>query len=204
MAQIDWVAIHNDLTDANTQVNYWRWGDLYALTHVVLALDRETGRHAGLLGLTARSTGSETWLQIETALVRPHDKAGILPRAMLAHALTRIVCFDGKPAAIAAPGHGLSSLPDLGAALRAVALHPPLEGNVIALEAARIARRIGGDRLVLDLRQASEGSLLRDLRNLHGVRRDRRVAKAETTETPATSGGATRRPRKATHIDRTG
>jgi hypothetical protein len=202
MAQVDWVAIHNDLTDADTQVDYWRWGDLYSLTHVVLALDRDTGRHAGLLGLTARCTSSETWLQIETSLVRPQDEAGLLPRAMLAHALTRTVCFDGKPVAIAALRGGQTALPDLGAALRSVALHPPAEGNVIALEAARIARRIGGERLVLDLRQASEGSLLRDLRNLHGVRRDRR--KAGSTATPATSDGATRRPRKATHIDRTG
>src|ERR1051326_5762762 len=85
LRRIDWVAIHDDLTDAGTSLNYWRWCDLDALTHVVLAVDRLTGRYAGVLGLAARTTATEPWLLVETALVRPHDNGGPLPRAMLAH-----------------------------------------------------------------------------------------------------------------------
>jgi hypothetical protein len=204
LRRIDWAAIHDDLTDAGTPLNYWRWCDLDALTHVVLAHDRVTGRHAGVLGLTERTTKPEPWLLIETTLVRPQDENGVLPRAMLAHVLARIVCLDGKPAAIAAPRGDFSALPDLGCAIRSATLHPPVEGNVIALRTARLAHHIGMGRTVLDLRLTSETSLLRDLRRLHGIRRaPTRPVKDPTTE-PATSGGATRRPRKATHTGRTG
>src|SRR5258708_1574710 len=79
MRKINWAGIHDDLADAGTPLNYWRWCDLDALTHVVLAVDRLTGRYAGVLGLTARATPPEPWLLIETALVRPLDEGGPLP-----------------------------------------------------------------------------------------------------------------------------
>ena len=211
LRQIDWPIVLDDLTDAGTLVNHWQWCVRDDLTHVVLATDRATGLHAGVLGLTERATPLEPWLQIEFSLVRPQDSAGTLARAMLAHVLARIVCLDGKPVAIAAPRSNQSALRDLSLNIRSAALHPPAEGNVIGLRAARLARQLGDDRTVLDLRAVSEISLLRDLRSLHGVRaerlkspRNQHPADEEPTAKLARSGGATRRPKKATHTGRTG
>ena len=206
LTQIDWPAVFDDLTDAGTPINHWQWCDLDGLTHVVLAIDRVTGRHAGVLGLTERATPLEPWLLIDLALVRPKDSGGTLPRAMLAHILARIVCLDGKPAAIAATRTSQTLLRDLGLNIRSAAVHPPAEGNVIGLRVARLARQIGVGRTVLDLRPVSETSLLRDLRGLHGVRPERMkvLADQELMEKPARGGGATRRPRNTTHTGRSG
>jgi hypothetical protein len=204
---IDWPGVFDDLVDAGTKLNNWRWCDLDGLTHVVLATDRETGQHAGVLGLTEQKTAPEPWLMIENVLVRPKELDGPLPCAMLAHALARIVCLDGKPSAMASPRASRNSLYDLGWHISAAAMHPPADGNVVALEAARLGRSLGLGHAVLDLRPVSEVSLLRDLRGLHGIRPDRLKslsALRPPTAKPARSGGATRRPRKATRTDRTG
>jgi hypothetical protein len=206
LTQIDWPAVFDDLTDAGTPINHWYWCDLDGLTHIVLATDRGTGRYIGVLGIAERATPLEPWLSVEFAMVRPKDSGGTLARAMLAHVLARIVCLDGKPAAIAASRANQSAVRDLSLNIRAAALHPPAEGNVISLWAAHLARQIGGDRTVLDLRSVSEASLLRDLRGMHGVRRERvKSLVAEVLmEKPARSGGATRRPRITTHTGRSG
>jgi hypothetical protein len=209
LAGIDWPAVFDDLTDAGSP----RWCDLAVLTHVVLASDRSTGRYAGLLGLIERSTTLEPYLMIEAAMVRPSDAGVTLRRAMLAHALARIVCLDGKPAALAAPRGDWSiepTLRDLGLQIRTAVLHPPVGGNVVDFNTASLARRIGTD-VLLDLRLVSEASLLRDLRGLHGVRSDRSTVSAASTAaagrpTPklARRDTATRRPGEATHTGRTG
>ncbi len=205
LRRIDWRTVFDDLTDAGAPMNHWRWCDLDGLTHVVLATDRLTGRHVGVLGLTERATPLEPWLLVEFAMVRPKE-SGMLPRAMLAHVLARIVCLDGKPAAVAAAHADQAALRDLGLNIRSATLHPPVEGNVIGFRVARLARQIGGDRTVLDLRPVSEISLLRDLRGLHGVRPERRKLPAdqEFMEKPARGGGATRRPRNTTRTGRSG
>jgi hypothetical protein len=205
LRRIDWSTVFDDLTDAGTPMNQWHWCDLDGLTHVVLAIDRVTGRHAGVLGLTERATTLEPWLLVEFAMVRPKE-SDTLARAMLAHVLARIVCLDGKPAAIAAARANQTALRDLGLNIRSAALHPPAEGNVIGFRVARLARQIGGGRMVLDLRPVAEMSLLRDLRGLHGVRPERRTLPAdqELMEKPARSGGATRRPRNTTRTGRSG
>jgi len=203
---IEWPAVFDDLTDAGLPVSHWQWCDLDALTHVVLAIDRITGGYAGVLGLIERTTPVDSWLMVEMALVRPKESAGTLPRAMLAHVLARVVCLDGKPLAIASGLAGRDPLSELSRNIRSAALHPPTDGNVIALNAARLASQIGGGRTVLDLQTVSEGSLLRDLRGLHGIRAmgkkaalsDRSMARL------ARNAAATRRPRKATHTGRTG
>jgi hypothetical protein len=144
-------------------------------------------------------------LLVEFIMVRPNE-GGTLPRAMLAHVLARIVCLDGKPAAIAAAPANQTVLRDLGLNIRSAALHPPTEGNVIVFRAAWLARQIGGGRTMLDLRPVAELSLLRDLRGLHGVRPERRHLAADQAfmEKPARSGGATRRPRNTTRTGRSG
>ena len=97
------------------------------------------------------------------------------------------------------------ALTDLGRNIRSATMHPPADGNVIALRTARLAHQIGVGRMVLDLRSISETSLLRDLRGLHGVRRERpKSAPDSAMAKPARSAAATRRPRKATHTGRTG
>jgi hypothetical protein len=206
LAGIDWPSIFDDLLDAGTPVNRWQWCDLDRLTHVVLAADRGTGRYAGVLGLTSRATPPEQCLMIGIAFARPEESGGTLPRAMLAHALARIVCLDGKPVAIAATHGYRSALSDLSQKIRSATLHPPADGNVIAFRAARMARQIGVGRTVLDLRPVTEASLLRDLRGLHGVRPER--TKLAAPESPmaklARSAAATRRPRKATRTGRSG
>jgi hypothetical protein len=203
---IDWPSVFDDLADAGMPMSRWQWCDLDGLTHVVLAIDRINGRYAGVLGLTAQATPPDQWLMLELALVRPKESGVTLPRAMLAHALARIVCLDGKPVAITASHANRPVLIDLSQNLRSVALHPPAGGNVIALRAARLGREIGAGRTVLDLSPVTESSLLRDLRGLHGVRPVRtKDGPAETvTAKLATSAAATRRPRKATHTGRSG
>ena len=214
LTQINWPAVFDDLTEAGAPMrrptSHWQWCDLSSLSHVVLATDRETDRHAGVLGLTERATPLEPWLQVEFAIERPGDSGSSLTRAMLAHVLARIVCLDGKPAAIASARCNQAALHDLSPHLRYTALYPPDGGpggsNVIELRTARLARQIGGGRTVLDLRPVSEAILLRDLRRLHGVRPERlklHVAEA-IMEKPARPGGATRRPRKTTRTGRSG
>jgi hypothetical protein len=198
--------VFDDLTDAGLPARCWQWCDLDALTHVVLAIDRSTGRYAGVLGLIERTTPVDPWLMIELAMVRPNDSDGTLPRAMLAHVLARVVCLDGKPLALAAAHAGRAALSELSRHIRSAALHPPANGNVIALRAAGLARQIGAGRSVLDLQATSEASLLRDLRGLHGIRAmGTKAALSEWSMARlARNAAATRRPRKATHTGRTG
>jgi hypothetical protein len=210
LAGIDWPTVFDDLTDAGMPVSRWQWCDLDALTHVVLATDRVTGRHVGALGLTeqglpGRAALLDSWLMIDVALVRPAE-TGTLPRAMLAHALARIVSLDGKPVAVAASYPNRTTLSALSQSIRLAALHPPVDGNVIAFRAACLARQIGMGGTVLDLRPVPETSLLRDLRGMHGVRPERtRLDPPATSITkPARSVAATRRPRKATRTGRSG
>jgi hypothetical protein len=203
---INWPAVFDDLTDAGLPLSHWQWCDLDALTHVVLAVDRTTDGYAGVLGLIERTTPVDPWLMIELTLVRPKDSDGTLPRAMLAHALARVVCLDGKPLAIASGVAGRAPLAELSRNIRSAALHPPSDGNVIALGAASLARQIGSGRSVLDLQSASEASLLRDLRGLHGIRAMGKKAtlSERTMARRARNAAATRRPRKATRTGRTG
>jgi hypothetical protein len=206
LAGIDWPAIFDDLTDAGLPMCRWQWCDLDSLTHVVLALDRTTGHYAGVLGLSERAAPVAHWMMVGILLARPGDGDGTLARAMLAHALARIVCLDGKPIAVAAQGANRTALSQLCQEIRSAELHPPVDGNVIAFAAAGLARRIGVDGAVIDLRQVSEASLLRDLRGIHRVRRERTRPErpAGVMATVARSAAATRRPRKATHTGRSG
>jgi hypothetical protein len=203
---ICWPAIFDDLTDAGLPLSHWQWCDLDALTHVVLAFDRNTSSYAGVLGLIEQTQPVNSWLMIELALVRPNASDGTLPRAMLAHVLARAVCLDGKPLAIASGQAGRTALAELSRHIGSAALHPPADDNVIALGAAGLARQIGAGRSVLDLRDVSEGSLLRDLRGLHGTRAmGKKAALSERTMARlARNAAATRRPRKATRTGRTG
>ena len=201
LAGIDWPTVFDDLADAGTALTHWQWCDLDRLTHVVLAIDRGSGRYAGVIGLSERANPPNRWLMIDVALVRQADAAGMLPRAMLANVLVRTVCLDGKPAGVAASRTNRAVLRDLGASIRIATLYPPVSGNVISFHAADLARQIGDGRTVLDLRSVSETSLLRDLRGLHGVRpgRAKLSLSRDPMAKPARSADATRRPRKATH-----
>jgi hypothetical protein len=201
LARIDWPTIFEDLIDAGALQGVCRWSDLDRLTHVVLASDRESARYAGVLGLIERTTSLEPYLLVEMAMVRPGENDAMLRRAMLAHALARIVCLDGKPVALAAPRGDPpieAVLRDLGSNIGTALVHPPPDGNVILFRTASLGQRIGSGVTVVDLRPVAEKSLLRDLRGLHGVRTERVKPRASKAK-PARSGGATRRPRKATH-----
>lgn len=203
---IDWPTVFDDLTDAGLPLSHWQWCDLDALTHVVLAIDRGTGRYAGVLGMIERTTPINPWLMIELALVRPKESDGTLARAMLAHVLARVVCLDGKPLAMAAAHAGRETLSALSRNIRTATLHPPVDGNVIAWGAASLARQIGIGRSVLDLQAVAESSLLRDLRGLHGIRAmGKKAALSERSMARlARNAAAMRRPRKATRTGRTG
>jgi hypothetical protein len=203
---IDWPTVFDDLTDAGVPARSWQWCDLDALTHVVLAIDRPTGSYAGVLGLVERKTPPDCWLMIDLTMVRPKESDGGLSRAMLAHALARVVCLDGKPLALAAGRAGRAALNELSRHIGSAALHPPVDGNVISLGAAGLARQIGAGRSVLDLQMVTEASLLRDLRGLHGIRAmGKRITLSERTMARlARTAAATRRPRKATRTGRTG
>jgi hypothetical protein len=204
LGSIDWPAIFDDLADAGAPMTHWQWCDLDALTHVVLAIDRVTGRYCGVLGLTRRAVPAE-WLMIDVSLVQPKTNGNTLMRAMLAHVLARIVCLDGKPVALAASVGGRALLTDLSLNIRTAALHPAADGNVVIFRAARLAHEIGSGKTVLDLRAVSETSLLHDLRGIHGVRPERTKLSGESVMAKlARSAAATRRPRKATHIGSNG
>lgn len=198
LARIDWVEVLEDLSDAGAPPNRLLWSHLDALTHVVLAASRKTGRVAGVLGLVERVTSLEPYLLIDAIMVRP-DQEAVLPLAMLAHTLSRVICLDGKPPALAARRGDRATEPalrGLAAAVSNVTAYPPLEGNVIALSTASLARRIGTAYAALDLRSAARKTLLRDLQRLHRARVERQVPKV--TPKLATTGGATRRPRTTT------
>ena len=209
LADINWPSVFDDLADAGLPLHQWRWCDLDGFTHVVLATDRDTKQYVGVLGLTEKTAAQEPWLQVETVIVRPNESSP-LSCAMLAHVLARVVCLDGKPAAIAGSRAFREALCTFSLKIRAAGLYPPAGTNVVALETARLGRGIGVGHTVLDLRSISEAVLLRDLRGLHGIRPERlkslvaqRPSKPPKTKL-ARSGGATRRPRKATRTGRTG
>jgi hypothetical protein len=208
LAGIDWATVFDDLIDEGAPLTVCRWSDLDSLTHVVLAIDPLSRRTIGLLGLIERSTKLEPWLLIEVAIVRPGDTGNTLRRAMLAHVLARVVCLDGKPAALASRSGDRAiepALRDLGLNIRTCEMYPPADGNVIRFKTASLAHRIGAGGTVLDLRPVLEASLLRDLRGMHGGRPEREKYRLRRiTVKPAKSGGATRRPRKATRTGRTG
>lgn len=181
IGRIDWLAVFDDLNDAGAPPNRCQWCDLDGLSHVVLATDRATGRHVGLLGLVGQAKPMP-WLRIEAAMVRPDGSAKpgetghLLLRAMTAHMLARVVSLDGKPLAVTASraDHAIeAALRDLGLNIRFAVQHPPPEGNVIAFPVASLARWMRAPGLVLDLRPVAETSLLRDLRAMHRVRVER-------------------------------
>ena len=152
-------------------------------------------------------------------MARPGDN-GALQRAMLAHILARIVCLDGKPAALAASRREPALEPmlrGLGGAIAGAGLHPPENPAIVPFASATLARRIGPGHAVLDLRPVTEAALLRDLRRLHRARPESGKSRAvpppipqtpvpqtPVTQNPATPGGATRRPRTATRTGRSG
>jgi hypothetical protein len=207
LAAIDWPSIFDDMADVGAPPGNGRWCDLSGLTHVVLASDRASCRYVGVLGLTEQRVSREPWLLIDHVMIGPAESGGLLPYAMLAHALARIVCLDGKPIAVAASRTNREVLSGLSLSIRSAALHPPAKGNVVALRTATLARSLGTANTVLDLRHISEASLLRDLRGLHGMRPDRLrslSALRQPMAKSARSGGATPRPRKATRTDMTG
>ena len=207
--RIDWPDVFDHLIDAGAPPNRCQWSDLDALTHVVLATDRSTGRYLGLLGLVKRETAEDSFLSIDAAMARPGDDGALL-RAMLAHVLARIVCLDGKPVGGVTSRHERALAPlvrSVGLAIAGAMLHPPENPAVIPFATAVLARRIGQGATVLDLRAVTETGLLRDLRRLHRARPEVQRLRAvvpPVTESPATSGGATRRPRTATRTGRSG
>jgi len=208
LAAIDWRAVLDDLSEVGAVPKLCRWSDLDRLTHVVLATDRSAAQYVGMLGLIEHATKLEPWLLIEASMVRPGETGVVLRRAMLAHVLARIVCLDGKPAALAAASGDRSiesALRDLGLNIRDAEMHPPAGRNVIVFKTASLAQRIGSGRTLLDLRPVAEASLLRDLRGMHGGRPERVKYRTRTIIVkPAKSGGATRRPKKATRTGRNG
>ena len=209
IARIEWPTVLDDLTEAGALANRCLWCDLDGLTHVVLAMDRVSGRYVGVLGLIERVTPVEAWLQIEAAMVRPGEGNGTLLRAMTAHMLARIISLDGKPVALASSRHGQAAetaLRDIAMNIVTATAHPPVEGNVIAFQTANLSHRMGTPGLVLDLRPVAESSLLRDLRSMHRIRVERAKPKvaARVTAKAARSASATRRPKTATRTGRIG
>lgn len=205
IARIEWPTVLDDLTDAGALPNRRLWCDLEGLTHVVLAMNRAAGRYVGLLGLIERATPLEAWLQIEAAMARPGEGEATLLRAMTAHMLARITSLDGKPVALAVSRSGeamRTTLRDIALNISTATAHPPAKGNVIALQTARLAQRMGAPGLVLDLRPVAEASLLRDLRGMHRISVERVRPKAKAK--PARSAAATRHPKTATRTGRIG
>jgi hypothetical protein len=208
LADIDWPTIFDDLADLGAPSHLFRWSDLDALTHVVLATDRATGRYRGIIGLVERAAISGPYLRIEAVITRQDGDGIALRRAMLAHILARITCLDGKPIALAAPRGDRAidaALRDLNDHIGASEIHPPTGSNVVVLRTASLALQIGTGGSILDLRAAAEVPLLRELREMHGGRAGRLkspIATASLDRQPmaktAKPGTATRRPGTAT------
>ena len=198
LSAIDWPTVLDDLTDAGAMPPRFLWCDLDALTHVVLATERGTGRHVGIFGLV-RLAGS---LKADCVVTPPGSAGPALSQAMLAYLLARIVRLDGKPEAVVSRRGNIASeqaVRLLGAAMAGIAMHPPASGNVITLRTAHLARQTGPGTVVMDLRGVPQTALLRDLRRLHRVRVEVPRVRAKAART----GGATRRPRTATRTGKT-
>lgn len=205
LAAIDWPGVFDDLVESGAQPNRCLWSNLDRLTHVILATGRATGQCAGMLGLMGGTAGGDTYLMVDAVMTLPGEIGARLVLAMLAHALARVVSLDGKPAALAATQNDAAirlGVAVLSGHLAAAVTYPPLTGNVVLLGTADLARRVGGCDLVMDLRQATELMLLRDLRRLHNVREER--AKPRAVRKPARTASATRHPRKAIRTEKIG
>ena len=206
LADIDWPDVLDDLIDAGAPPNRCLWTDLERLDHVVIARDRVTHRHVGLLGLAERKTVTEPFLLIDAAMVRAGDGHMALLTAMLAHMLARVASLNAMPVAIASHSADAligPALRQVGAAIASATMHPGMADNVIDFGAASLSHRMGRVGAVLDLRQVEEAGLLRDLRRLHRIR-PAPVKPRPVAAKPARGASATRRPKTATRTGKTG
>jgi len=192
LAGVDWLdfATLNDTGKSHT----FRWLDLDGFSHAVLAADCVTGRYVGMVGLVEQSPAPERCLLVRALLAQKASKPAPLRRAMLAHVLARVMLFDGKPAALAAPRDDdviAPALRDFAKHIPQAAQHPPAAGNVIAFEAAALARRTGAVHgPMLDLRHVTDRDLLGVLRSLHGRRPRRGEASPGKPATGTRTSGA--------------
>jgi hypothetical protein len=102
---LDQQTILDDLSEPETRYALCGWFARVSLTdfdHVVLATDRETGRHVAMLVANDGDTPKGPYLDLRAAFVIDAMRGSKLMRRMLAFTLSRISCLGEMPRVIAA------------------------------------------------------------------------------------------------------
>jgi hypothetical protein len=105
IAKLDAQTILDDLCEPETRYPLCAWFARVSLTdfdHVVLATDRDTGRHVAMLAANDGDTASGPYLDLRAAFVIDAMRGGKLICRLLAYAISRISCLGGVPRIIAA------------------------------------------------------------------------------------------------------
>jgi len=140
--------ILDDLTEVETCYPMSAWFARVTLTdfdHVVLATDRETGRHVALLAANDGDTLHGPYLNLRAALVIDAMRGSKLMRRLLAYMISRISCLGTMPRIIAAQ----TSIPScyrllslFAKAIPGAAIFPEPDAPAIDLARAGLARQI--------------------------------------------------------------
>jgi hypothetical protein len=140
--------ILDDLTEVETRYPLSAWFARVTLTdfdHVVLATDRETGRHVALLAANDGDTPHGPYLNLRAALVIDAIRSSKLMRRLLAYMVSRISCLGAMPRIIAAQ----TSIPScyrllslFAQAIPGAAIFPEPDALAIDLALAALARQI--------------------------------------------------------------
>ncbi len=102
---LDAQKILDDLCEPETRYALCGWFSRVSLSdfdHVVLATDRETGRHIAMLVANDGETANETYLDLRAAFVIDAMRGSKLMRGLLAFTISRISCLGEVPRVIVA------------------------------------------------------------------------------------------------------
>jgi hypothetical protein len=148
LANLDMPKILDDLCEPETRYPLCAWFARVSLTdfdHVVLATDRETGRHVAMLAANDGDTPSGPYLDLRAAFVIDAMRGSKLICRLLAYAISRISCLGGMPRIIAAQTsipacYSLMSL--FAQTIPGAAVFPEPNAAAIDMRRAGLARQI--------------------------------------------------------------
>jgi hypothetical protein len=145
---LDTQKILEDLCEPDTRYALCGWFARVSLTdfdHVVLATDRETGRHVAMLAANDGETPDGLYLNLRAAFVIDAMRGSKLVRRLLAYTISRISCLGIMPQVIVAQTsipacYRLLSL--FSQIIPGATIFPEPEMAVVDLGQAGLARRI--------------------------------------------------------------
>jgi hypothetical protein len=148
IGKLDQQAILDDLCEAETRYPLCAWFarvSLIDFDHLVLATDRDTGRHVAMLAATDGDTMHGSYLNLRAAFVIDAMRSSKLMRRLLAYTVSRISCLGVMPRIIAAQTSipaCYSLLSEFAQAIPGAAVFPEPNAPTIDLARATLARQI--------------------------------------------------------------